>query len=61
MTTDRDSFAAFLRERAAAASAYVEGDAAPVSGMAAASGAASFFPPRGGIVNGAASVRETYE
>ncbi|HEV2236792.1 MAG TPA: nuclear transport factor 2 family protein [Ktedonobacterales bacterium] len=49
-------FAQFMRRREAAATAYIQGDAAPVLGMTAHTGDATFYAPTGGSVTGAESV-----
>ncbi len=49
-------FAEFMRRREAAATAYIQGDAAPVLGMTAHTGAATFYAPGGGSVSGAEQV-----
>lgn len=60
MTTE--PFAEFLATtRPAAASAYVTGDAAPVTSMSTRRNPASFFGPSGGSVTGADAVIETNE
>lgn len=53
-------FDAFLETRRAAAQAYVDGDAGPVSRLAATASPASFFPPRGGREEGAEQVADVY-
>jgi ketosteroid isomerase-like protein len=53
-------FDAFLEQRRVVAQAYVTGDAAPLTAIAAQDSPASFFPPRGGREEGAARVAEVY-
>ena len=55
-----DDFTTFLQQREAAAAAYVAGDGAPVARIAARHGDATFFPPTGGSVEGAAAVAARY-
>jgi ketosteroid isomerase-like protein len=54
-------FEQFLRQREAAAGAYVRGDAGPLGEVTARTGEATFFAPRGGSVKGAEQVWSTYE
>lgn len=57
MDQSKKEFMAFLRsKRAAAASAYVSGDGAPVTALSASAGPATFLGPGGGIVEGAKQV-----
>jgi ketosteroid isomerase-like protein len=60
MHTPVDDFDDFMEQRAAAASAYVGGDASPLTRVLAAATPATFFPPRGGVVQGAAEVGARY-
>ena len=53
-------FAAFFANRVLAANAYASGDFAPLEGMLAHSGAATFHSPRGDTVNGAGAVARRY-
>ncbi|MCO6383836.1 MAG: nuclear transport factor 2 family protein [Vannielia sp.] len=46
-------FNSFMERREAAARAYVAGDAAPVVGLSAEHGQATFFDPGGGVTQGA--------
>lgn len=50
-----------MRQRAAAADAYVRGDPAPLGQIVAHASAATFFGPRGGHVQGADEVWAGYE
>ena len=54
-------FEGFMKQRADAARAYVNGDAAPLDKIAAHSGPASFFPPNGGSEYGASTVLARYD
>jgi ketosteroid isomerase-like protein len=54
--TELRDFAEFMRRREAAATAYIQGDAASLLGMTAHTGDATFYPPRGGSVSGAEHV-----
>jgi NAD(P)H-dependent FMN reductase/ketosteroid isomerase-like protein len=56
-----ESFDSFMRERTQAASAYVNGDSAPLDRIVAHSGPASFFPPNGGVERGAKEVIARYD
>jgi len=51
-----EDFGAFMRQRDAAARAYVCGDGAPVERITPRTGDATFFPPHGGTVQGAEAV-----
>jgi NAD(P)H-dependent FMN reductase/ketosteroid isomerase-like protein len=57
----QSSFDDFMKRRARAASAYVNGDAAPLDAIAAQSGQASFFPPNGGCEQGVQPVLVRYD
>ncbi len=59
--TQAESFDRFMQKRVAAARAYVNGDASPLDEIVARSGAASFFPPNGGIEKGANEVSARYD
>jgi ketosteroid isomerase-like protein len=61
MSTDPHDFQSFLKQRAAAAGAYVSGDFPPVSRVLAHDSPASFFGPGGGHVDGAQAVAARYE
>jgi ketosteroid isomerase-like protein len=58
--TPVDDFDDFMEQRAAAASAYVAGDASPLTRVLAVDAPATFFPPRGGVVQGATEVGARY-
>jgi len=55
------NFAEFLEQRDAIATAYSNGDAKPLDAIVARQGSASFFPPSGGNVQGAAAVVKRYD
>jgi ketosteroid isomerase-like protein len=57
MTKD---FAQFLKTREQASAAYIEGDAAPLAALATRTDPASFMPPSGAVVTGAAAVRNAH-
>jgi NAD(P)H-dependent FMN reductase/ketosteroid isomerase-like protein len=54
-------FDAFLREREAVSNAYINGSPEPLLELAVAENPASFFSPRGEIVQGATAVRSAHE
>jgi ketosteroid isomerase-like protein len=58
--TKPDGFDSFMRQREAAARAYVSGDGAPVDRIVPQTGDATFFPPNGGTVQGAERVAARY-
>lgn len=58
--TPVDDFDDFMEQRAAAASAHVSGDASPLTRVLAVDSPATFFPPRGGLVQGATEVGARY-
>ncbi len=62
-TTNKDlpGFEQFMKQREAAAKAYVSGDSAPVGRLSTQDSPASFFGPMGGHVEGAKKVGSTYE
>jgi len=61
MGDDTRDFDQFLLTRTHAAEAYVNGDAGPLSGIAARSSDATFFGPGGGAVHGASAVLSRYQ
>jgi NAD(P)H-dependent FMN reductase/ketosteroid isomerase-like protein len=60
-TSPQRDFAGFMKIREQAAAAYVRGDAAPLDAMLPGTGAAGFFPPNGGSVQGAKAVAARYD
>jgi len=56
-----DDFARFLERRKTIAADYVNGNAASLDEIVPGDGAASFFPPTGGVVTGAAAVKQRYD
>lgn len=61
MSNDLADFEAFMQRRTNAAQAYINGDAAPVSALAARVLPATFYSPKGGHQCGAKEVTSTYE
>lgn len=61
MNDDLTDFKAFLQQRQQAGTAYVNGDAAPLGRLVAHHSQATFFSPRGDVVEGAAAVWTRYE
>jgi ketosteroid isomerase-like protein len=57
---DTSDFDAFLLTRTHAAEAYVNGDAGPLSALAARESDATFFGPGGGVVHGPHAVASRY-
>lgn len=55
-----DDFHAFIQKRKEAARAYVNGDAGPLERIAAVEFPASFFHPKGAVVEGAEQVLARY-
>ncbi|PTM96608.1 nuclear transport factor 2 family protein [Mycoplana dimorpha] len=55
-----DDFHAFIQKRKEVARAYINGDAGPLGEIAAAASPASFFHPRGPVVEGAEPVLARY-
>ena len=53
-----ESFEEFLSRREAVSHAYIRGDAAPLSELLTAEDPATFLPPSGAVVAGAATVRD---
>jgi ketosteroid isomerase-like protein len=60
MNDESGDFERFLRQREAAALAYVNGDPAALGRLAAPDDPATFFSPRGDVVQGAQRVAERY-
>ena len=58
---DLRDFEQFMQRRDEAAHAYVCGDATPLGRIVARVGDATFYPPRGGYVQGVDDVSSTYE
>lgn len=56
MDKNLESFKQFMKQREAAAQAYVCGDATPVSNISTHVSPATFFHPRGGCIQGADEV-----
>lgn len=61
MSRDLHEFAEFMKQREAAASAYIAGDFAPLSSIATLTSPASFFGPGGGDEQGGEHVYRTHE
>jgi ketosteroid isomerase-like protein len=61
MASELEEFQAFMRRRDAAAHAYVTGEAAPLGDMVTHVDPATFFPPGGGVQQGADPVWERYD
>jgi ketosteroid isomerase-like protein len=57
---DQQDFERFMKQRKAAAHAYVSGDAGPLSELTTRTSDATFFGPRGGSTHGAREVSERY-
>jgi ketosteroid isomerase-like protein len=60
MTNDREDFEQFMRQREAAALAYVNGDPEALNRLTTHDDPATFFSPRGDVVQGAETVAERY-
>ena len=60
MSDDVHDFEAFMRQRVEAARAYVNGDADPLARLATDANPATFFSPRGDLVQGAQAVDARY-
>jgi ketosteroid isomerase-like protein len=59
--SEETSFEVFMKEREAAAQAYVRGDAAPLRRVTTQVSPATFFGPKGGDTRGASEVFSRYE
>jgi ketosteroid isomerase-like protein len=60
VTSESLDFERFMKQRHAAAQAYVSGDAGPLEKLSAKTSDATFFGPRGGHTHGAREVAERY-
>jgi ketosteroid isomerase-like protein len=60
MANELEDFRKFMKEREKAATAYTQGDPAPLRQMTTMRDPATFFGPGGGAKNGAVSVAEGY-
>jgi NAD(P)H-dependent FMN reductase/ketosteroid isomerase-like protein len=56
-----EDFNAFLERRKAIATDYVNGNASSLDAIVPVEGSASFFPPTGGTLTGAAAVKKRYD
>jgi ketosteroid isomerase-like protein len=61
MNNDQRAFEQFMKRREEAASAYINGEAAPLGRLVTRTSPASFFAPMGGHVEGADRVFSRYE
>jgi ketosteroid isomerase-like protein len=61
MERDLHDFELFMKQREAAARAYVSGDAAPLGRIVTHTAPATFFGPKGGARNGPDEVFSTYQ
>src|SRR5665213_117648 len=60
MNNHLENFKEFMKQREAAARAYVSGDPTPVANIATRVSPATFFGPRGGFQQGAEEVLNTF-
>ena len=61
MSNDLHDFEQFMQQREEEARAYVNGDAEPLCRLTASNDPATFFSPRGDVVQGASTVTARYE
>jgi len=59
--TTTTNFDDFLRQREAAARAYVQGDSDPVDRISDGAGTATFFGPDGGVIKGGPAMRKSFK
>lgn len=61
MNNDQQDFEQYMKQRASAANAYINGDPSPLGEIAAHHSPATFFAPSGGYRQGAEAVWSQYE
>ena len=61
MSTETNDFDRFMSGRQAVGQAYVTGDAGPLAAISAHADPATFFPPNGGQIQGAADVLAVHQ